>query len=113
MSKKINYLSEMDTIPHSGCILVGDTFICYENYDVEDSITVDGDTPEEKIDNAISSGDIDIPENPEITVDDEDYFNENLIGDYGKLLTPEEAYESLSEEEREDLDSLDEYWSKH
>ena len=106
----------VDEDPSNTLVLVEDKlYEIDEDYKVVDEMDVDPSSTE-SLEKSIAEGfderGDDIPDNLTIYRDDEDMYDTNVINDYGVLITYEEARDYLSEEEREDLDSFEEFFSK-
>lgn len=86
-----------------------------EDYKVVDEMDVDSSSTE-SLEKSISEGfeerGDDVPDELTIYKDDEDLYDTDVINDYGVLISYEESRNFLSEEEREDLDSFEDYFSK-
>lgn len=104
-------LSNLEEIPESGNMIVGNTLVQYDGREIIDSHPLNGTTTEELVKDARKQADLE--SNDPVIVDDENIYNEDIIGDTGRFVTSSEAREELDEQEREDMDSLAEYFNSH
>lgn len=95
----------------TGNVIVGDTLFQVENGTITDSYQLSGKTFKEKVQSARVQADLD--NRKRIYVDTEGVYDEDTVADEGELVTVDEAFERLSEEERDDYESLAEYFSNH
>ncbi|MBP3707477.1 MAG: hypothetical protein J6J36_02565 [Clostridia bacterium] len=95
----------------TGNIIVGDTLFQVEKGTVTDSYQLSGKTISEKVRDARIQADLD--NRKRIIVDTEGMYDEDTIADEGELVTINEAFERMSEEDRDDYESFAEYFASH
>lgn len=109
ISGKHTLLSDMESFS-SGYIIVGSTLFYADKGHVDAIEELSGKTVEEKV---IESRQIeDLTNRKRIVYDDLEYFSEDVLCDTGKLQTADQAFDELSDEEKEGWESLAEYYNK-
>lgn len=104
----------LDELTHSfrtGNIIIGNTLFQVEKGTVTDFYPISGKTISEKVQDARSQADL--GNRKRIVVDTEEVYNEDTVADEGELITVDEAFERMSEEDRDDYESFAEYFASH
>lgn len=102
--------------PNNGYAIVGSTVFQIGDGSIADSWELHDTVNEKNVNQMIGEARkvANIPRGAKMYVDLEGDYSEELSGDCGRLLTPEEYYhEECSDEEREDMDSFADYCLDH
>ena len=109
ISGKHTLLSDIQSFSN-GYLIVGSTLFYADNGNVDIIDELSGKTVEEKV---IESRKMeDLTNRKRIVYDNLGYFSEEVLCDTGKLQTAEQAFNDLSDEEKEGWESLAEYYNK-
>jgi len=109
ISGKHTLLSDMDSF-FNGYLIVGSTLYLADKGNVDSIDELSGKTVEEKV---IEARQLEgLTNHKRIVYDDLDYFSEDVLNDTGRLITAEQAFDELSDEEKEDWESYVEYLNK-
>lgn len=95
----------------TGNIIVEDTLFQIEKGTVIDSYQLTGKTFGEKVQDARIQAEL--GNRKRIVVDTEGVYDADTIADEGELITIDEAFGRMSEEDRDDYESLAEYFASH
>lgn len=108
---KFTALSECEEQEKTGYFIVDDQLHHVKKGDVIDTWDINGETAADKVASARKVAEL--PRNAQIYVDDINMFDNDVIADYGKLLTYNEALDELDEEERAGIKDLEDYALNH
>ena len=108
ISEKFTYLNELNRPLKNGYLIVDDMLFEISNYNIENSWEISGKTIAQKVVSARTEADI--SNRTRVVVDDEGCYNVDTLLDEGMLITDDEAFNQMCEEDQEDYESLMEYF---
>jgi len=109
-SKKYTALSDLERFS-TGYIIIGSTLFEVDKGSVEDTQELTSKTIGDKVAEARTLAGLD--NRKRIVYDDEGIYNEDIVAGENELITAAEAFDKLDEEDKEDYESLAEYYSSH
>ena len=104
ISEKFTYLNELNRPLKNGYLIVDDMLFEISNYNIENSWEISGKTIAQKVVSARTEADI--SNRTRVVVDDEGCYNV----DEGMLITDDEVFNQMCEEDQEDYESFMEYF---
>ena len=110
MAEKSGKFEALEDLQHpfrTGHIVVDETLFAIEKGTVVDSWDLKGGTPEEMAKQAREVADL--SNRQRVVIDTEGVYNADIVADEGDLVTAQEAYDRMDEEEKDDHDSFCEH----
>lgn len=107
ISGKFAYLDELQHDFTSGHIIIDETLFEVDKGNIVGSWDLQGGTPEEMAKQAREVADL--SNRKRIVYDSEGVYDSNIVSDEGELLTAQESYDRMDDEEKEDHDSFCEH----
>lgn len=102
-------ISDLDEIPINGYFIIGHTLYSIQQQHVDESWDLTGNSPSELVQHARREAGL--HGNTRVYYDDAKLFNEDVVDDTGRLITADDAFDELDEEEKDGWSDIAEYYA--